>query len=257
MTLLNKARKALNLTQQEMADRCGLSRFVWRALEVGLSLPTPAQARQIEAVCGHPIPSARDLIDPQDLRNWFGRRRFAFAPFNPEPWQRMRRNPQIDKEFACPTTLEWAQRLLPCDSALEAHGWLQFILFGARTLLANPHELGCEWHPIVDHLGNALGCRYLPGLQGRLADLRYAVWPQVNLRTSAQTFRLDGLLWLSIGTKSTWTGLEYDGKGHDSKKDDYRNRCLGKEPIRFSHRDIDELQVERLFLQQCRSVLAK
>jgi len=255
MTLLHTARKALNLTQQEMADRCGLSRLVWRAMEVGASLPTPAQARQIEAVCGFPVPSSHDLISPQDLRNWFGRRRFAFAPVNPEPWQRVRRNPQIDKEDACRYTLEWAQRLLPCDSALEAHGWLQFIQFGARPLLANPHELGCEWHPIVDHLGKALGCRSLPGLQGRIDSFRYAVWPQVSLRTSALTLRLDGLLWLGMGAKSTWTGLEYDGRGHNSKNDLYRNQCLGKEVMRFSYQEIEELQVERLFVQGCLALL--
>ena len=256
MTLLHTARKALHLTQQEMADRCGLSRYVWRALEAGLSLPTPAQAGQIEAVCGHPIPSSHDLLSPQEIRNWFRRRRFALAPFNPEPWQRMRRNPRVDKESACRYTLEWAERLLPCDSALEAQTWLEFILLGARPLLANPHELGCEWHPIVDHLGKALGCRYLPGLQGRYANLRYAIWPQVNLRTAALTLRVDGLLWARIGTKSTWETLEIDGGGHDSRKDAYRNKCLGKEALRFSQEQVDQLQVKRLFLQGCQKALA-
>ena len=256
MTLLHSIRKSLNLTQEEMATHCGLCRLTWLRLEAGLLLPSAAEAAKIQKLCAQPVPHAGQTLSKANIRAWFQPPRFAHQQVNPSHWHKLNRSKGFLFKRVSQSTRDWMRLMLPCESTCEACAWMQFAQLGALPVLANPHELGYQQHPIVDSLGQALGARYLAGLQGKHGDLLYALWPQVHVRTATTNPRLDALLWIRNKRYSVWVDLEVDGAGHNPKNDKYRDEHLAMPTLRFSQNEVDRMRVAQLFVERAHERLS-
>lgn len=252
---LRQMREALNLSQQQMARRFGVSRQRWCDLEVGVRLPSCELARQLEAALPpEPCPCVGDTLTFAQQRQLVSPRRYEISPVNVEKWLKAKESwaYPISQLQLGPRMRQWMESTFHLDSSVEAYGWYQLATLKARPLLHNPHELGFRAHPIVDNLGRALGERRLPGLYGQHDGLHFLVWPQVNLRPpNSPTLRPDGLVWLRKGRKCAWSILEFDGRGHNADNDAYRDSVLRLPPIRFDEdQHIRTLQVARRFIAQ-------
>lgn len=249
MNIFQLIKTRLNYGSQKMADRSGLSRFAWRRLETGQNLPRPQQAKALESLCGHALPTTAHLITSERMR-LFELGRYQLPPVTPGPWLRL-------KSRILPThpgwrTLDWAQHLVSCESDFEAKAYWPFIRAGAQPVMANPHELGFDLHPIVQADDRALGSRVLPGFASFEGDLPYLIFPQVRLRTSTIPARLDGLVWFKVDDFTGWGDLELDGGGHNTANDLRRALALGLPTIRINQQTLDSNQVLETFRTQCR-----
>ncbi|MBX3170592.1 MAG: helix-turn-helix transcriptional regulator [Candidatus Eremiobacteraeota bacterium] len=249
MNIFQTIKNRLHLSSQKMADRIGISRFAWRRLETGKNLPSPQQAQNLETLCGHALPTTAHLISSERMR-LFETGRYQLPPVTPGPWLRL-------KSRVLPTTpgwrtLDWAQQLISCESDFEAKGWWSFIRAGAKPVMANPHELGFDLHPIVRADDRALGARVLPGFGNFEGNLPYLIFPQVRLRTPTIPARLDGLVWYKAGAFTGWADLEFDGAGHNFANDSRRTQALGLPAIRITQQVLESNQVLQTFLEHCR-----
>lgn len=254
MELYRKLRQQLQLTQGQMAERLGLSRQFWGQLETGKALLGRERARELEPVLG-PLPTMADTLSNQEQRGWSPLYPYELACVSGEPWRRALRNwgYPISQLGLDARTQAWMVQLLPCDSAVEAYGWLQLAALEARPLLHNPHQLGFRDQPIVDGQGKALGERYLPGLYGGHGEVKFMVWPQVRLRPGNTTFRVDGLVSLKVSGVVFWAILEFDGRGHNYEGDDVRRELLRMREIRISQDQVERRQVGCSFCAQARA----
>ncbi len=249
MNIFQKIKNRLNYGSQKMADRCGLSRFAWRRLETGQNLPNPQQAQDLELLCGHAVPTTAHLI-PSERMRLFETARFQLPPVTPGPWLRL-------KSRILPThpgwrTFDWAQQLISCESDFEAKAYWPFIRSGAQPVVANPHQLGFDLHPIVQADDRALGPRVLPGFASFEGDLPYLIFPQVRLRTPTIPARLDGLVWYKVDDFTGWADLEFDGAGHNTANDLRRTQALALPIIRITQQTLQSNQVLETFLSHCR-----
>lgn len=249
MNIFHLLKKRLNLKTQKIAEQTGLSRFSWRRLETGQNLPSPQQAASLERICGHALPTTAHLITSERMR-LFETDRYQLPPVTPGPWMRLKS--RIFPSHPCWRTLDWAQQLIACESDLEAKGLWPFIQAGAKPVMANPHELGFDLHPIVRADDRALGSRVLPGIANFEGDIPYAIFPQVRLRTPTIPARLDGLVWYKVYDFTGWVDMEFDGAGHNSANDPRRTQALQLPIIRITQQMIDSNLVLQTFLNQCR-----
>lgn len=249
MNIFHLIKKRLNLNNQKIAELTGLSRFAWRRLETGQNLPNPQQAESLERICGHALPTTAHLMNSERMR-LFETDRYQLSPVTPGPWLRLKS--RIFQNHPGWRTLDWAQQLLACESDLEAKGLWPFIQAGAKPVVANPHELGFDLHPIIRADDRALGARVLPGLANFEGDLPYIIFPQVRLRTPTIPARLDGLVWYKVDDFAGWADLEFDGNGHNSTNDPRRTLALGLNTIRITKQIIDSHQVVQTFMNGCR-----
>ncbi|MBT9583348.1 helix-turn-helix transcriptional regulator [bacterium] len=88
--MLREIRVRRCLTQQQMADKCGISRQRWSQIEAGLSLPPEEVAEELAAF--GPIPSALDMFSGQQLRKWFLTAPYPLKLVNRDPWEKALRN---------------------------------------------------------------------------------------------------------------------------------------------------------------------
>lgn len=248
MNIYRQVRKEKNLSQVQIAESCGMSRFNWHCIEVGKQLPRREQLEKI----GTGLPCREDRLSARELRLWTRSHPFQIEAVNPEPWIRARKHwaYRIDSFGLSPELLQWIEKLFLCDSGVEAYGWVQLACLEGRRQISNPHELGFDRHPIVLKSGIALGSQQFAGLQGRQDGLDFLVWPQVWLRTPSVTFRVDGLLILRRGKRSMWAILEFDGFGHEPDRDQFRRESLGLPEIRLTSEDVKSLRVAESFVCQ-------
>jgi len=243
--MFKKLRKEKACSQAEMARLCGVSVVTWRRWEMGEFIPT---RERLELLARAELPCQEFLLTATEARQWGSRFPFELATTNSLNWKRAFQfwlRP-IARLGLNPSLVDWLKLTFPCDSALEAFGWLQLAVAHAEPLLANPHFLGFRHHPIVDAHGKALGERLLAGLRLRWESSRMLVWPQVPMLVDGKSFRCDGLVLLRHNRHSQWRSLEFDGAGHDFSKDDYRRMQLGLREIRISGDEIKRtLALER------------
>ena len=150
---LRQMREALNLSQQQMARRFGVSRQRWRDLEVGLRLPSSDLARQLEAALPpEPCPCVGDTLTFAEQRLLVSPRPYEMSPVNAEKWLRAKESwaYPISQLQLGPRICKWMEATFPTDSSVEAYGWYQLATLKARPLVHNPHELGFRAHPIVE-----------------------------------------------------------------------------------------------------------
>lgn len=254
MEMLREIRVRRCLTQQQMADKCRISRQRWSQIEAGLSLPPPEVAEEL-AEFG-PIPSALDMFSGQQLRQWFLTVPYQLKLVNRDPWEKALRNwgYWIGKLGVDGRTRQWMMGMLESESALEAYGWFQVAALNGRPQIYNPHEAGFGLHPVVDRLDRLLGERRLPGLYGQTEGIRFVAWPQISLRLRS-IFRLDGLIWLRKGVKGAWAMLEFNGPTHETEYDKTRKALLGLPDITVTESDIKALRVAAIFRKQAQKIL--
>jgi len=253
MNIFQKLKTHLNLNTQQLTQKTDISRFIWRRLETGQGLPTPEQALAIQKVCGHAIPNL-DQIPDKAITGHFERKRYEIPTVAPGAWLRLKNQLRLTPAHSRWQTLDWAQQFIPCDVDLEAKCWWPFILAGAKPILENPHLLGFDLHPMIGGDDRALCSRVLPGLAQFEGEEIYALWPQVRLRTSTISARLDALVWCKIANRTAWSDLEVDGDGHNSLNDARRTQALGLPTIRITKEVIASNQVLDTFLSRCREI---
>lgn len=253
MSLFLKVRKKLGLTQVKMAEEVGMARQTWQLLEYGQLLPSPEVAEQIYQLSSIVVPSLADCIGSREARTWATVRPYQFEQTSLETWARVHEKCENMTELyrqISPSMIGWMENMLACQSFPEGFGLLQFALAGAGRMISNPHELGFCGQPIIDIHGRLLGERMLPGLQGRLGELRYLLWPQVGLRPRSAIYRLDGLMLLQLGSASAWCDLEFDSSLHDLARDQSRSRIIGLPEIRLSEHEVEAVQVAERVREQ-------
>ena len=121
----------------------------------------------------------------------------------------------------------------PCDSALEYLAWALLVVAGALLVAASPLERGFCRHPLLDHLGWALGLQPKPCLHWRVGDLECLIWPQITVQPGRYPFRVDALLLVCRGIQRRWCVLEIDGPLHTAQGDKNRDDEFKIPVLRF------------------------
>lgn len=258
MSFFFEIRRSLNYTPKQMAETYCLRPQTLHDLERGRSLPSAELLQKLEQELGlEGLPCADFLISGREAQKWRRGAAYGLQMVNPEPWIKAeKRWSSLLEELRVPrVTRRWLRRFLPSDSALEVLALYQLATLESRPILGNPHELDFRDQPIVDAFGKALGTRVLPGIAGSSGALRYLLWPQVWLRTSAASYRVDALVLVKVGTKVCWCVLEFDGPHHHLENDLFRQSALGIHHIRFSEHDVKSMNVVRKFLDEIAKLL--
>jgi transcriptional regulator with XRE-family HTH domain len=140
----------------------------------------------------------------------------------------------------------------PCDSALEYLAWALLVMAGALLVTASPLERGFRRHPLLDHLGWALGLQPRPCLCWRVGDLDCLIWPQISVQPANYPFRPDALALVCRGHQKLWCLLEIDGPLHSPQWDKNRDDEFKIPVLRFSAEVVKDLafpaQLESNFL---------
>ena len=258
MRWIRDKRIKLNLSQAEVARRCGMSRQRLCMIEGGKALPTRSQAVLLAGTLGlGSVPCIEDLPSDKKMASSGRLRPYTFEPVNQERWDsavkfwghRFRRLP--------PGRLAWMRNMLRVDSAIEALAWILLCLAGAIPFVGNPHQWGFRGHPLVDGLGQCLGERVLPGLYYEKEGVAFWLWPQINLRPKEVAFRVDALMLFVEGGRYRWLVVEIDGDGHVSKKDQFRQEQLKMGEVRIEGKDIKALRMLELLMQKARATEEK
>jgi hypothetical protein len=99
---------------------------------------------------------------------------------------------------------------VPC-TLLQALAWCRLLSDGAVVEEASPLEFGFSSHGLVDPYNQTMGALPLPLITWEDREWRHLIWPQLRVRSSGRTYRLDGLA-LSAGWEtSRWGALQLDG----------------------------------------------
>lgn len=205
MNLLKLVRKVLHLNQQQAAQKFEVSRQLWAYIESDSCLPSAKLAASLTEAVGL-VPHQDEVLSGREIRVLIqDLRPYEFELAHPEPWHRAAKNwaYPISRLELDPRTRPWMEKLMVCQSAIEAYGWLQLAGLKGRPQISNPHELGFRELPITDGRGKALGERRLAGLRGEHLGLRFLTWPQVHLRPGSVTYAVDGLVWIRWGNRSS------------------------------------------------------
>jgi len=245
MLYFEQLRCRLNKNQQKMADACGIARTTWQLIEYGAQLPSSRVAQVLYEMSGVVVPCESDCLTTVQRRQWRRQRPFELAAAAGDTWTRVHRHCQNMLglyEKIDPKLLSWMEQLLPLESVPEGFNLLQFAYDGAQAFLDNPHELGYRTQALVDAQGKTLGERKLPGLRGKLGEVHYLLWPQVRIRPIAATFRVDGLMLLSLKSKSHWSTMEVDGPHHDQELDRKRRELLRLPELRITVAEVERFQ---------------
>lgn len=218
-------------------------------LEAGQILASPQQARALRRYYGTPVLEAKQLVDVSEVRRRAGLTPYLLESVNPLPW-----NTAWNKALKVPTEVwEWMREFIPADSACECNGWCQCVAAGAQPFLGNPHQWGFDRHPVVDRQGRLLGARVLPGLGYSQGEIDIVLWPQVCLRVDDRhCYRVDGLVFFRNGRNRCWLVLEFDGGGHDFRRDAYRLARLALPEVRILGAEIKAGQTFQLLLERAR-----
>lgn len=259
MRYLKKRREELQWTQTEVALRCGMSRQHLNRLEAGRALASREQARLLRDLLGVPVLCADDLVGEREMRDLSGAAPYDLEALSPALWKagwefwgehlvRM----GIDREL-----WDWMSAFLAVDSSLECYALGQLVAEGARSFLGNPNQWGFDAHVVVDRLGRLLGERMLPGLIYRDKQRTFVFWPQVSLRTSLGTFRLDGLMFHRGPAGRHWLASEFDGRGHDPRGDEKRAGKLVMLEVRINGDEIRQRRTLPLLLERAEAAIAK
>ncbi len=105
---------------------------------------------------------------------------------------------------------EFRERV-PC-TLLQALSWCRLLKEGATLGEASPTEFGFWNHGLVDQYLNPIGIRPLPLLTWDDRDWRYVSWPQLRVRTTNRTYRLDALALAAGWRNSRWSVIQLDGR---------------------------------------------
>ena len=243
---LKNYRTSCSLTQQQLAEAVGLSRYQISRYERGLGCPSSRVVRRIQEQLGFPLDQPhRGQCNSPKVRRCFGSNPEKLgAPANSAAWGRVAKH---HPDLVCrlgqppPGLSAWIRT----DSSLECLAWMQLHFAGGLLLFESPALLGYSSHPLCAETGFTLGTDLLPCLF--LARLKLLIWPQVNIRGPHRSFRVDGLALVRTGPRNRWVVVEIDGAGHRPDYDLYRTDSLQMPVLRFATPDIMSLEfVDRL-----------
>lgn len=258
MSFFYEIRKLLNYTPRQMAESYSLRPQTLHDLEQGRSLPAPELLEKLETELGlDGLPCTDYLISGREAQKWRRGAAYALQLVNPESWIKAEKrwSELLERLGVSRLMRRWLRRFVASDSALEVLGLYQLATLESRPMLANPHDLDFRGQPVVDAFGKALGTRVVPGFAGSRGNLRFLLWPQVSLRTSAATYRVDALVLVRMGTKVCWCVLEFDGPHHRLENDLFRQSALDLPHIRFSAEEVTAMGVTGKFLEAVAKLL--
>lgn len=224
MNTLKSFRTRRGFSLSQLAELTKIDERRLGELERGQRLASPSECGRLSKVGCH-FPPAEAYLRPSELVPQWWTKVFELETYPTEAWE----TALTYREASLP---EWFRLSTPCHSKFEADRWLDLADRGACPRLASPLALGFRQHHLVDEQSLGLGERVRPCL--RLQELRRTllVFPQVKVRTQRNQFQLDGLGLLFGEGERLWFDLEWDGGGHDSSKDEYRQRQLSMPEIR-------------------------
>ncbi len=248
-------RKSLNYTPSQMSEHCQVSRQTLSDFESGRSLP-PRELLDKMELDGYPC--AEYVLSAREMKKW--RRGYAYdlPMLNSECWLKAEKrwSAVLEALKLSRAMRRWLRQFVASDSAWEVLVLSFLAALEARSVLANPHHrLDFRGQPIVDSFGRALGDRVLPGFMGKSGPLQFLLWPQVYLRTSVATYRVDALVMVKMGSKVTWFVLEIDGPHHNPERDRLRCEALGLPEVRLTQTEIEGGQVVPKFVREAQRLL--
>ena len=255
MNLLRIARIEKNLSQAELALRCGMSRQRLCKIENGRQLPTRAQSEALSKELGiGALPCSEDLFGERQMERVRNRRPFEFELYSQERWKLALRKWSylIARLGVDLRALSWMRLLIRVDSQLEALVWILLVAAGCKVFLGSPSSYGFRQHLAVDSRGEGLGERLLPGLYYEGNGVSFWLWPQVSLRPSTIAYRPDALMLFLEGSTRKWLVFEIDGGGHRKDKDEFRNEQLKMAEVRVTEQEIKGRDLLNLLIERAR-----
>ena len=246
-------RKRHQITQRQLAQRLGLDRSVLSQYERGTRLPRAETLERLILRLGQrveqPCPSE---VSPARLRRFFPDLRSCLKePVRSPAWRRLlESHPDLMTYLGPPP--ESLETWIRVDSTFECLAWLQLHRAGAEFCFESPVLKGCPGPPLC-HDGQSLGLRRLPCLFDPDECLPFVCWPQVEMRTSWKTYRVDALVAAQVRGRTVWMVVELDGPGHRSDLDERRTESLGLKVLRFDSSHIYGLEFRERLLKRISS----
>lgn len=253
MDYFQQRRKALGLSQAELARRCGVTRQRISAIVQGRELAEESLAKSLELHLGtEGLPRQRQILPRSVLRRLNRPRPFDLPAVNQDGWHRMERHyrDQIDILGLEPAALLWMQTNFTADSGVEGVGLCSLAATGAERVWASPTESGYRGHGVVDRNGQPLGERLLPALYWKTSEFEVVFWPQLGLQNARGTFRVDLLSLIRVSGRTFWRPIEINGPLHREEQDEYRSRLLGVKPICIRDSLVRDLRLPELLRRE-------
>ncbi len=243
-------RRFHQLTQSELAEKLGLDRSVLAHYERGTRVPRSSTLDRIQEKLGLGLDEPdHSLLSPKRLQ-------FAFPdvqprvgkPIHSPAWKRLAEShPELMGYLgpAPPMMEAWIR----VDSTFECLAWLQLHRAGAKLCFESPNLKGCPGPPLCCE-GQSLGLQRLPCLFQSSPPIPYLCWPQVEMRTSWKTYRVDAIFAAHVRGSVAWMVVELDGPGHRSDLDERRSEALGKKVLRFDASHVYGLEFSERLLKR-------
>lgn len=238
----------MGFTQAQVAAASGMSRANYQRVEQGLMLPSPEQARALEAALGVSVLSSANMVRPMDLRDLAGAPLYLAENATRATWGHAARlwgTHGLDSG-----TWSDLSSFLHSDSARECSALAQVAAGGAELRLDSPLLWGFDRHFLVNRNDRFLGAQHLPFLLYQQPGITLALWPQVRIRPADFTWCLDALVFYRKGRLRRWLDTEWDGGGHDPKHDLYRASQVRLPEIRITGQEIGARKVLELLLER-------
>jgi len=226
MKMLKRFREKFGYTMRNLARRAGLELRRLSELECGLRLPSDEERKKLAGLGCNLPPLGAPLTSSELIRQWRSRP-FELPCYPTNLWDRA----LAGREETLPA---WFRSSTPCHSKFEADCWLDLGLYGAKAALASPLALGYRDHHLVDDMNLGLAERLRPCLILERGAVSAVIFPQPRLQTARGIFQLDGLILIRHGKKILWVNVEFDGKGHDPRRDAFRTEQIGLPVIRIT-----------------------
>ena len=247
---LREYRRIHQLTQTELAEKLGLHRSALAHYERGARVPRSSTLERFQEKLGLGLDEPdRSLLSPKQVQSAFPDVRSRVGkPIRSPAWRRLvESHPDLMGYLGpVPPMLEaW----IHADSTFECLAWLQLYRAGAKLYFESPVLKGCPGAPLC-YEGQTLGLRLLPCFFQPGPPIPYLCWPQVEMRTSWKTYRVDALVAAQIRGSVVWMIVELDGPGHRSDLDERRTEALRKKVLRFDASHVYGLEFSERLLKR-------